>query len=329
MELTSILITGGYGFIGSEVVNTTFKRIPHLKQVVVLDRIDYCSRPNNILPEVQKDCRYKFIRGELQDHNLLHLILEDYHIDTVIHMAAQTHVDHSFSNPLKFTQDNVLGTHTLLEVCRRYGKIKRFIHMSTDEVYGEGSHDEVNPSHEKSLLDPTNPYAATKASAEFMVKSYGYSYNFPYIIIRGNNVYGHGQYPDKLIPKFSLYLHLGKKVPIHGQGTAKRTFVHVTDMANGILTVTLKGQLGEIYNIGSRNEYSVIEITKKLCEILNKDPSLVIEYGPDRNFNDQRYFIAYDKISALGWTEEVPFEQGLKDTIQWYIDRVNEYQDKI
>lgn len=324
--MSRILLTGGYGFIGSEVANQIFSSYPEAEKLVILDRIDYNSRPENVDESVRKDPRFHFVKGDLCSFDLLSFVLEEYQIDLVIHIAAQTHVDQSFENSLKFTRDNVLGTHTLLEACRKYGKIKRFVHMSTDEVYGEADNE---AHHEGSLLDPTNPYAASKAGAEFILRSYGYSYKFPYVIIRGNNVYGHGQFPDKIIPKFILYLHLDRKLPIHGTGTAKRMFVHVDDMARGILLVAKKGELGEIYNIGSRNEYTVLEIASLLCSLMKKDPKNSLEFVPDRNFNDKRYFIDYTKVSQLGWKEEISFEEGIKETIQWYLDRADEFSKKI
>lgn len=324
--MKNILITGGFGFIGSELVNISFGYINTIENLVVLDKIDYCSRENNISPHVRNDPRFSFIKGNLCDYDLIKSILEKYSIDIVIHMAAQSHVDKSFNNPIQFTTDNIVGTHTLLEVCRKYNKLQKFIHMSTDEVYGEVSHDETQPCNEDSMLNPTNPYSATKACAEIIVKTYGHSYNFPYIIIRGNNVYGHGQFPDKLISKFILHLHLGNKVTIHGDGQSQRSFVYVTDMAEGILTIAQKGELRQVYNIGSSNEYSVLEITKLLCNLMNKDYENSISYVSDRCFNDKRYFINYDKISELGWKERVPFIDGLTSTIKWYIDHSNEYE---
>ena len=327
--MNNILVTGGYGFIGSEVINVAFRQISTLNSLILLDRIDYCSREHNVNPEVRSDPRYKFIKGDICDFDLIESILEENEIDTVIHMAAQSHVDLSFTNSLQFTRDNVLGTHTILEACRKYRKLKRFVHMSTDEVYGEASHDEESPFDEISLLNPTNPYAATKAGAEFIVRAYGHSYKLPFVIIRGNNVYGPGQFPDKLIPKFITYLHLGRKVTVHGDGSAKRTFVHVTDMARGILSVAQNGKLGEIYNIGSYNEYSVIEITKILCRLMEKDFESSAIHVTDRNFNDKRYFIDHNKILTLGWEEQISFNDGLIQTIDWYVKHSDEYETKI
>jgi UDP-glucose 4,6-dehydratase len=324
--MSRFLLTGCYGFIGSEVANRIFEEFPFAQKLVILDRIDYNSRPENVEKSVRDDPRFLFVKGDLCSVDLMSFILKEYQIDTVIHLAAQTHVDESFKNSLQFTRDNVLGTHSLVEACRAYNKIEKFIHMSTDEVYGEA---EDNSHHEGCLLNPTNPYAATKAAAEFILKSYGHSYKFPYIIIRGNNVYGHGQYPDKLIPKFSLYLKYKRKLPIHGEGGAKRMFVHVNDMARGILLVAKKGILGETYNIGSRNEFTVLEIAKAICESFGKDPVDVINYVQDRYYNDKRYYIDYSKIKELGWKEQVSFEDGLNETIQWYIDRADEFVDRI
>jgi len=317
-----LLITGGCGFIGSELVNFCYEHLD-FEKLVVLDRLDYCSREANINEEIWTDPDFKFVKGDLSNYDLLLHILETFKIDHVINMAAQTHVDRSFLSSLQFTKDNILGLHTLLEACRAHGKIKKFVHMSTDEVYGENKDEKAQ--HESSLLDPTNPYAATKAGAEFILRSYGHSYKFPYVIIRGNNVYGHGQYPDKLIPKFILRLHRGQKLTIHGTGAARRTFVHVTDMAAGITCVLQSGHLGEIYNIGSRNEYTVMEIAEMLCQRMGKDLDEVLEYVSDRPYNDQRYHIEYDKIKALGWEEQSTFDQGLEKTIEWYLKRADEY----
>lgn len=324
--MSRFLLTGCFGFIGSQVANSIFEEFPLAQKLVILDRVDYNSRPKNVNKEVQADPRFTFVRGDICSVDLVSFVLKEYQIDTVIHLAAQTHVDESFKNSLQFTRDNVLGTHSLLEACRAYGQIKRFVHMSTDEVYGEADDDS---HHEGSLLNPTNPYAATKASAEFILKSYGYSYKFPYIIIRGNNVYGHGQYPDKIVPKFSLYVQYGRKLPIHGEGTAKRMFVHVDDMARGIVLVVKKGTLGETYNIGSRNEHTVLEIAQKIAANFEKSLDEVIHHVPDRHYNDKRYYIDYTKIKDLGWEEQIPFEEGLKETIEWYVQRADEFKEKI
>ncbi len=313
--MKNILVTGAAGFIGSEVVNVAFKTI-NLNKLVVLDRLDYCSDINNIKEEIRNNQRFEFIQGDLCDYNLMLKILTDNDIDTVIHMAAQTHVDLSFTNSLQFTKDNVLGTHTLVEACRIYNQLNKFIFMSSDEVLGSISLDEKVPCKEDYLPSPTNPYSASKVSGEYIIKSYGYSYHFPYIIIRGNNVYGPKQYPDKLIPKFITLLLNDQSLPIQGDGSAARTFIHVNDMAKGILTVTRNGQIGEIYHIGSKNEYSVMEMAHLLTKMMKKE--LKLTFVTDRNFNDQRYFIDSSKVLSLGWKEEISFNDGLLSTIKWY-----------
>lgn len=304
----NILVTGGCGFIGSNFINLVGNEF----NVVCLDKMDYCARKEHI----QIPCQ--IYEGNINDCTLVKKILTDNRIDTVVHFAAQSHVDNSFGNSVAFTIDNVLGTHNLLETCREYGGIKRFIHISTDEVYGEVSPTEI--SLETSLLNPTNPYAATKAAAEFIVKSYAKSYNFPVIITRGNNVYGFNQYPEKLIPRFIMCLMREQKCPIHGSGETRRNFIHVFDATKAIKTVMLKGELGEIYNIGTSNEYSVNEIFTILMKKLkpNDSPDAWRDFVEDRNFNDKRYSVDPSKLKNLGWQETVSFEQGLNQVIEWY-----------
>lgn len=304
----NILVTGGCGFIGSNFINGTGSEY----NVVCLDKMDYCARSEHI----QAPC--KLYVGNINDSDLVLEILKTNQIDTVVHFAAQSHVDNSFGNSVMFTLDNVLGTHILVETCRKYNGIKRFIHISTDEVYGEVSMTET--SSETSLLNPTNPYAASKAAAEFIVKSYLHSYNFPVIITRGNNVYGPNQFPEKLIPKFVTLLSANKKCPIHGLGETRRNFIHVSDTVEAVKTILFKGIIGETYNIGSSNEYSVNEIYGILVNKLKPGASLEdwkITVA-DRNFNDKRYNVNTLKLFQLGWQEKTDFNQGLDQTIEWY-----------
>lgn len=312
----NILVTGGCGFIGSNFINNFGTKHTDIK-IINIDRLDYCSRKKNVIISEN----YTLVEGDIKDFELLKNTLEDYNIDTVIHFAAQTHVDNSFENSIKFTEDNVLGTHVLLEACHNYGKIKRFVHMSTDEVYGEVG-DDHSGCTEISLLNPTNPYSATKAGAEFLVRSYSYSFNLPIIIVRGNNVYGPRQYPEKLIPKFVLKLNRGEKCTVHGQGKTRRNFIHVDDVANALEQVLYKGELKEIYNIGTRNEYSVMEITKLLVNYIYPEDDLNkwIEYVEDRKWNDYRYHISNSKLCNIGWSEKIQFSEGLDRTIEWYLE---------
>ena len=314
--MKNILITGGCGFIASNFINHFLTKYKDYF-ILNLDAMYYCAKEENILPEIRNSKNFNFIKGSVCNKELLNLILNSWKIDTIIHFAAQSHVDNSFSNPLQYTEDNIKGTHTLLECIRDYDKIEKFIHVSTDEVYGESISDIKN---EKSLLNPTNPYAATKAAAEMLVNSYVYSYNIPAIITRGNNVYGPRQYPEKLIPKFILSLLNDTKCTIHGEGKTERSFLYVEDVVKAFEVILFKGTIGEIYNIGTEKEYSVMEITQRLVkEIKNIDNvNKYIEYVEDRKYNDKRYNISFDKLSKLGWKQEVLLDEGIRKTINFY-----------
>ena len=280
----------------------------------------YCANENNIKEEIRHSSRYNLIKGNLCSIDLLNHLLNNYKIDTVIHFAAQSHVEGSFEDSLKYTYDNILGTHTLLESCRKYGNIKKFIHISTDEVYGESLlSDEEEKKNEQSILCPTNPYAATKAGAELIANAYRYSFKMPIIITRGNNVYGPNQYPEKLIPKFIELLKNNKKVTIQGDGTNVRAFLHSIDVAKALELILEKGKVGEIYNIGSDEdkEYTVLEIAHMLIKLIKNTDNYneYIEYIDDRPFNDKRYFISNEKVRNLGWKIEKDFMEGLKELI--------------
>jgi dTDP-glucose 4,6-dehydratase len=315
-----LLVTGCCGFIGSNFVNYYFKENPNV-EIVNLDAMYYCASEFNVDQDIRESSRYHLIKGNLCSFDLISNILDIYKIDVVIHFAAQSHVQNSFDNALQYTHDNVVGTHTLLEACRKYGNIKRFIHISTDEVYGESmlSEDEEK-KHEGSVLCPTNPYAATKAAAELIAKSYYHSFNMPIIITRGNNVYGPNQYPEKLIPRFIEQLLQNKKVTIQGDGSNVRAFLHVRDVCSALTLILEKGQLGEIYNIGSddHHEYTVLEVAEMLIsKIKNTDDYIShIQYIEDRPFNDKRYYISNQKVKDLGWTIDMDFETGIDDLIQ-------------
>jgi dTDP-glucose 4,6-dehydratase len=315
----NLLVTGCCGFIGSNFVNYYLKENPNAN-IVNLDAMYYCASEQNINPDIRNSERYHLVKGNLCSYDLIINILNIYKIDTVIHFAAQSHVQNSFDNALQYTNDNVVGTHTLLEACRKYGKIVRFIHISTDEVYGESMLTEnEEKKHEGSVLCPSNPYAATKAAAELIAKSYYHSFKMPIIITRGNNVYGLNQYPEKLIPKFIQQLTNGEKVTIQGDGTNVRAFLHVNDVCSALTHVLEKGEIGEIYNIGSdnNNEYTVLQIAHMLIEKIKKttDYNEWITYVEDRPFNDKRYYISNQKVKDLGWTIDTDFEKGLDELI--------------
>ena len=316
----NLLVTGCCGFIGSNFVNFYFKENPNVK-IVNLDALYYCASEDNIEENIRESDRYRIIKGNLCSFDLISNILEIYNIDTVIHFAAQSHVQNSFDNALQYTHDNVVGTHTLLESCRKYGKIKRFIHIYTDEVYGESMLlENEEKKHEGSVLCPTNPYAATKAAAELIAKSYYHSFKMPIIITRGNNVYGPNQYPEKLIPRFIQQLFNCEKVTIQGDGSNVRAFLHVNDVCTALKLILEKGQIGEIYNIGSddHHEYTVTEIAHILIEKIKKtkDYDKWITHIEDRPFNDKRYYISNQKVKDLGWEILTDFNKGIDELIK-------------
>lgn len=319
-EKKSVLVTGGSGFIASHLVDRLVK-IGYF--VINIDKLDYCSYDNtkNIV-----NC-YKFVHGNIGNKELVSHILHEYSVEAIFHLAAQTHVDNSFFNSVQFTYDNIIGTHNLLECVKEYNEycksnnlgdgIKRFIHMSTDEVYGEVKAGEEECT-EKSLLKPTNPYSATKASAELLASSYYHSFKLPIVIIRCNNVFGPRQYPEKVIPAFIHNLLHGEKCYIHGKGQTERHFIYVENVIDAILCIYEKGNINEVYNIANHECYKVIDLAKLLIKRLldTEDYDSYIQYMPDRNFNDFRYLINSDKLEKLGWTPKINFNDGLSRTIQ-------------
>lgn len=316
--MKNLLITGGCGFIGSNFINYIFPKGEY--KIINIDAMYYAADKNNINKEVSESPNYTLIEGNLCSEDLINHVLKTYEINIVIHFAAQSHVQNSFTDSLQYTKDNILGTHVLLESCRLFGNIERFIHVSTDEVYGES----MNTNHEKSktehsILCPTNPYAATKAGAELIAQSYHHSFNMPIIITRGNNVYGTNQYPEKLIPRFIEQLKNDKKVTIQGEGTAVRAFLHAHDTSTAFESILKYGKIGEIYNIGCDEgmEYSVITVAKILIKMIKKTENYEewITYIEDRPFNDQRYYISNEKLKELGWSISINFYDGLKELI--------------
>jgi dTDP-glucose 4,6-dehydratase len=314
----NLLITGGCGFIGSNFINHIFQSKKY--NIINIDAMYYCASESNITDEIRKSPYYHFIKGNINDKELVRKILTDYKIIHIIHFAAQSHVDNSFSLPLQYTYDNVQGTHTLLEEVRVYNRIERFIHVSTDEVYGE-SMIEIDEAHktEQSVLCPTNPYAASKAGAELIAQSYNHSFKLPIIITRGNNVYGPNQYPEKLVPKFIKLLEENKKVTIHGNGSTLRAFVHAYDTVKAFEIILEKGKIGEIYNIGCDEgmEYSVLNVAQILIKMIKNTDNYDewIQYVEDRLYNDKRYYISNNKLKQLGWDIKIKFEDGLKNLI--------------
>ena len=327
-DTTVVCVTGGTGLIGSHFINFMWAKYSKLK-IINLDCMYYCSNMLNVNAEIREDegGRYKFYKTDLaasQAVTEIRGILNTHAVTHVVHFAAQSHVQNSFGESLQYTRDNVMGTHNLLEAARLYGKIQRFIHVSTDEVYGES--DSIGDCKtESSLLNPTNPYAATKAAAEMIAQSYYRSFKLPLIITRGNNVYGPNQYPEKLIPRFVSLLQNGKKLTVQGTGEHIRSFIHVSDVCSAFDIILSKGTTGEIYNIGGdeSSDYSVMEVAKILIKEINGAAAIGdassdvewIEYVDDRPFNDKRYYISNDKLKQLGWNPQVDFMDGIRDLI--------------
>lgn len=313
----NLLVTGGCGFIGSNFINYYFNKVDKL---VNIDALYYCANENNVNQNIRDNKSYIFVNGNICDEELINTILRKYNISHVIHFAAQSHVQNSFDDSLTFTKDNILGTHILLECTRKYKKIKKFIHVSTDEVYGESMHDITEQyKTEQSVLCPTNPYAATKSGAELIAQSYYHSYNMPIIITRGNNVYGENQYPEKLIPHFIKLLKENKKVTIQGDGSNIRGFLYISDVVKAFECIFENGSIGEIYNIGcdENMEYSVMDVAKLLISFIKNTDNYTewIDYIIDRPFNDKRYYISNEKLKNLGWEIQVDFINGLKKLI--------------
>ena len=313
-----ILITGGCGFIASHIVIHLVKNYPEYN-VVNVDRLSYCSSLNNV-KEIENEPNYKFYLMDITSVNEMDKIFEIEQFDTIMHFAAQTHVDNSFGNSFKFINDNITGTHVLLELAKKYN-IKRFIHVSTDEVYGET---ETNVN-ENTILNPTNPYAASKAGAELLVNSYNISFKLPTIITRGNNVFGPHQYPEKLIPKFINMLNRNMDLPIHGSGEESRNFIYIDDVVNAFEVILHSGKIGEVYNIGTEYQITNNEVADKLIHIFgDKNKKYHVE---NRCFNDKRYLIDNSKLKQLGWDVKVSFDEGLNKTVEWYNKNINHWGD--
>lgn len=323
-DVKNIMITGGAGFIACWLVRHLTLTYPHAYNIVSFDKLDYCASLNNTRALNDKR-NFSFYHGDITNPSEVMDCLERHNIDTVFHFAAQSHVDLSFGNSYGFTHTNVYGTHVLLESAKKVG-IKRFIHISTDEVYGEVKDDD-DDLLETSILAPTNPYAASKAAAEMLVHSYQKSFKLPVIIVRSNNVYGPHQFPEKIIPKFSCLLHRGQPVVLHGDGSPTRRYLFAGDAADAFDTILHKGEIGHIYNVGSYDEIANIDLCGLLLEELKiphgegkDDPEFKkwVKYTHDRPFNDHRYAVDGTKLRQLGWDQKTTFAEGLAITVEWY-----------
>lgn len=333
-----VLVTGCCGFLGSHLVKRIIKDTDWT--VIGLDSLTYCASLKNI-EDIPRE-RFVFIKGDFCDYPFLHYVFYENHFDIVFHIGAYTHVDNSFDNSLTFTRNNTLGTHTLLEVARKF-KTPKFIHMSTDEVYG--TIPEGVLADESFRFNPSNPYSVSKANAEELVRTYKDNYGMNIITVRGNNIIGTNQFIEKVIPKFIMRLLNRKSLCIHGTGTATRNFTAVEDMTRAILLISQKSGPKEIWNVGNVDKYTVLETAQKIISemrtLSNEHKELfteeqlewiakddLIEHVEDRIFNDMRYDLNIEKIKKqLGFVPEISFDEELKKIVLWYVQNQDYYKD--
>lgn len=314
-----IVVTGGAGFIGSHVAERMVQEFPQA-EFVILDKMTYAADFNNIDHLLLRGKR-RLVVGDIADFELALRVTEN--ADCVLHLAAESHVDNSFGNSLRFTHSNTLGTHSLLEACR-INSVPKIIHVSTDEVYGEiaeGIHNETDG------LNPTNPYSASKAAADMLVNSYIHCFEMPIISVRANNIYGTRQYPEKIIPRFTMQALTGHKFTLHGNGQNRRRFLAAEDFADALVILLARGAEGAIYNIGSEHEFTNLEIARMIAGHFGLRAETLITFVEDRPFNDCRYAIDSSKLHALGWEPKRPLIEHLGKVVQWYRDNMDRYAD--
>lgn len=326
MGKKNIIITGGAGFIGSHVVRRFVNNHPDL-HIINVDVLTYAGNLEN-LKDVEKASNYEFLRIDITDKSAVESLFASRTIHGVIHLAAESHVDRSITNPIDFVMTNVVGTVVLLNAYKAYGDTEngRFYHVSTDEVYGTLGED--GKFTEETPYDPNSPYSASKASSDHFVRAYHETYKLPVVISNCSNNYGSHQFPEKLIPLMIHNITHNKSLPVYGKGENVRDWLWVEDHARAIETIYFEGRNGETYNIGGNNEWKNIDLVHKLCEIMDRklgrnagDSAKLITYVTDRKGHDFRYAIDASKLeNELGWSPSVAFDQGFEKTIDWYLE---------
>ncbi|MFB3737618.1 MAG: dTDP-glucose 4,6-dehydratase [Candidatus Velamenicoccus archaeovorus] len=313
-EPTHVLVTGGAGFIGSHLVDRLLEE-PQ-RRVTVLDRLSTGGRREN-LARHEGDPRFRFVLGDVNDPTIVDGLVRE--VDAVVHCAAETHVDRSIAGPREFLVANVLGTQTVLEACREHRR--RLLMVSTDEVYGANEPD-GEPFAEDGALRPRSPYAASKAAADLLCTAYHETYGLDVTIVRGTNAFGPRQL-ERVVPTYALAALRGEPVPVYGRGEQRREFLHVVDWVRAAELVLERGDPGLVYNIGGGFELANLELARRICALAGA-PGSLIAFVPDRPGHDFRYGVRPDRLRALGWAPEVPFDEGLASTVAWYREHLDE-----
>ena len=322
--MMTIVVTGGAGFIGSNFIFYMLDKYPDYR-IVCLDKLTYAGNLKT-LTSIMENPKFRFIKGDICDSETVSKLFQEERPDIIVNFAAESHVDKSIENPQLFLETNILGTATLMDACRKFG-IKRFHQVSTDEVYGDLPYNSPELFAETTPIHPNSPYSSSKAAADLLVQAYSRTYGLPVTISRCSNNYGPYQFPEKLIPLMIIKALHNKELPVYGEGLNVRDWLHVEDHCRAIDLIINKGENGEVFNIGGHNEMRNIDIVRLICKELGK-PECLITFVEDRKGHDRRYAIDAIKIKEkLGWEPDIEFKDGIRNTIQWYLDNKQWWED--